>query len=150
MFSVDARSKRLLEPSTQIAFHAVLDQVHKTGLAKGDTLVFNNVKLNLGDGYHSNHGIFIAPKPGLYVFSASVTSYPSADSHVFTAVIVKNGTPLAGLIGNGGSKDIVSDQGSGTVTMLLETNDEVWVKLTYPENIEIRGGTLSSFTGFLL
>lgn len=134
-----------------VAFHAVCSNAHVTGIDLNDNIVFEDVKLNLGDSYHASHGLFIAPVPGVYLFSASVTSSNTENQLVIDAAIVKNGEELARLKGRGDLNPRATEgQGSVTVAMVLNRNDEVWVKNIWPDDATIQGGGFSSFTGVLV
>lgn len=64
-----------MDPEVGVAFHAVLTGHEHPDLGSNQVVIFDSVKLNIGDGYHPNHGLFIAPMDGVYVFSASVLSF---------------------------------------------------------------------------
>ena len=49
----------------------------------------------------------------------------------------------AGVIGRG-------DQGTSSVVIDLDANDEVWVKHVWPASAGLRGDYLTSFTGFIV
>lgn len=131
-----------------IAFHAVAD-ANQSHLGKGQNIVFETVLLNLGSGYHNQHGIFIAPVGGLYVFSVSILNQPLQSHEIIEAVLLKNGVKLAISLANGTPKTV--DQGSITATTQLQDGDEVWVEVYYPgTDAFVYGNKFSSFTGFLL
>lgn len=68
---------------------AFTDRIHsqKDNLNIGVTIVFDSVLLNEGNGYHSNHGIFIAPVTVLYVLSVSIVHI--LDANYVKVILVK-------------------------------------------------------------
>ncbi|XP_060555247.1 multimerin-2-like [Ruditapes philippinarum] len=129
-----------------VAFHAVLTPYHIDHLGDNDNIRFDRVLLNEGDGYHNQHGLFITPKPGFYLFSVTLaTNYDGP----FFAELRKNGAILVNLSGNGQAGGYL-DQSSVTVVTKLNAGDEVWVVHTGPVDGSIFGNYFSSFTGVLL
>lgn len=153
-FLVDHVSKRLLltgsasKPST-VAFHAVNTQSDVNNIGPQQTILFNSVLLNNGNGFHANHGAFFAPKAGLYLFSVSLLSSHQPNRYV-EANIVKNNSPLAMIYALGTNDGSDRDQGSVTVTVELAEGDEVWVRHENPTIGSMGGYRGSSFTGVML
>ena len=111
--------------------------------------MFETVLLNIGNGYHDNHGLFTAPVSGIYVFSVSMMNQADSDHHRIQVGLKKNGVYLARTMSDG--KSINYDQGSFTVTSQLDAGDDVWVAVYNPlTNVYLFGNRYSSFTGFLL
>ncbi|XP_060594391.1 uncharacterized protein LOC132748774 [Ruditapes philippinarum] len=129
-----------------VAFHAVLSSPYIDHLGDNDNIRFDSVLLNEGDGYHNQHGLFITPKPGFYLFS--VTLAANYDKK-FYAQLKKNGATLVSLSGNGQAGGYL-DQGSATIVTKLNAGDEVWVVHTVPVDGSIWGNYYGSFTGVLL
>jgi hypothetical protein len=127
-----------------VAFHAVSDKGKISHLGSNENIKFETILLNAGGGYHSQHGLFIAPKAGIYLFSTSVLT---AQTMAYSQ-ITKNGTPLAKVYGLGNSA--IAEQGSVTVATQLNSGDEVWVKHIYPAGGDIWGERFTSFTGVLI
>lgn len=144
----DVRPKRfVVDREVPAAFHAVSDRGEMTHIGKDQTVVFENVLLNIGGDFHINHSLFIAEMPGVYMFSASILSFVNAHPE-FSAAIVKNGGNLALIYGH--SDNGRHDQGSVTVVTQLDAGDEVWVKLLSPDDGSIYGGRYTTFSGALL
>ncbi|XP_053386920.1 uncharacterized protein LOC123542592 [Mercenaria mercenaria] len=140
-------AERWTRSVSQVAFHAVvLTPVDHLG--RGQTVVFDTVRLNLSGGYNRFTGIFTASKPGLYLFSLSVLSYTDPKPK-FNVFIVKNGGSLAKVYGHGGSSGKRS-QGSVTVVMQLNKGDHVWARNVNVHDASIGGWGYTSFTGVLL
>ncbi|XP_060575200.1 cerebellin-2-like [Ruditapes philippinarum] len=126
-----------------VAFHATIDvQTHVTQLTIGQTIVFDSVHLNIGGGYHSSGGLFIAPTAGIYMFSLSVML--NTPSHWISLELLKNGAILAETYANG------YDQGSVSVATQLKVGDEVFVKVHGSDSGMVYGEKLTSFTGALI
>jgi len=108
--------------------------------------MFDTIDLNLGNGFRSVHSNFIAPRAGIYLFSATLLTHTTpVEIH---AAITVNGVPVAKIFGHASSGR--HDQGSHTVIVLLEADDEVCVRNINLENRAIYGYLYSSFSGVLL
>lgn len=132
-----------------MAFHAVCRIGTVENVAAGDTVIFDDVKLNVGDGYHDAIGVFIAPRAGLYLFSVSVTSENSEGKYYIDTAVVKGGDVLGYTKSRGSTHN--ADQGSITVPVVLQEGEEVWVKVIWPSQTAIRGENgYTSFMGVLV
>lgn len=87
-----------LAPSTFAAFHSVVSNCEKN-IVDDQTVLFDLISPNIGDGYHSINGVFISPTHGLYVFSVSIATKLSSSSHDISAKLVKNVLILGVVIG---------------------------------------------------
>ncbi|KAL4225655.1 hypothetical protein ACF0H5_016344 [Mactra antiquata] len=131
-----------------VAFHATIKAANDvTHINQGQKLVFDKVKLSIGGGYHSEHGLFIAPKAGIYIFSVSVLS---SNHNSLEAVLQKNGVRLAGAYADSYNDGSPFEQGSVTIVTQLALGDEVYVVNAYPDNTVLHTHDLSSFMGCLL
>ncbi|XP_037630354.1 complement C1q-like protein 2 [Sebastes umbrosus] len=108
---------------------------------------YNNVFLNLGDGYNTDTGIFTVPRCGVYslavtVYSSSITSLMACGN------LLVNGQMVASVIERKGQDD--EDSATVVVSVKLKTGDEVKVNL--PEGCAICDdhNNFNTFTGFLL
>ena len=128
-----------------VAFHAVIPDGEHPHLGLNQKIVFDRVLNNLGGGYHNQHGLFIAPTAGVYIFSTSILSY-THNSDSLTVSILKNGATLGAAYAHGESLD----QGSVSVVTQLATGDEVWVGHRYGSTESIWGDYYSSFMGCLI
>ncbi|KAL4221767.1 hypothetical protein ACF0H5_020021 [Mactra antiquata] len=105
---------RNVEP--QVAFFASLTHP-LTNLGHNQDIPFDNVIINLGNGYNNNHGTFIAPVAGLYVFGVTLHRYVDGAWGHF----VVNGNVIAKL-------DIFDSQISQMVIVYLHQGDDVSVQ----------------------
>lgn len=132
-----------INPENPVAFHALIDGGDITGLGIGQNIVFDRVLLNLGNCYHEQHGVFIAPVQGLYLFSVSILSHSHTDQ--IDVQLVKDGIGLGRVYAY---DQVRRSQGSVTVVAQLNAQDEVWTEVSYGDSLW--GGPQSSFTGVLL
>lgn len=141
-------SRRLAINTEQpVAFHAVAE-ASQSHLGKGQNIIFETVLLDLGNGFHVNHGVFEAPAAGVYVFSVSVMNVRGSNPGMYVN-FVKNGGVLSRGMADGSQGGY--SQGSITAAVQLQVGDEVWCEVYYPEDSgQIFGGRYSTFTGFLL
>ncbi|XP_053383625.1 complement C1q-like protein 4 [Mercenaria mercenaria] len=131
-----------------VAFHAVRDGGEYPHLGKYQHIVFSTVLLNIGNGYSANHGIFTAPKAGLYIFSASILSNYKPATSLFAADIVKGGHVLARVYGHGVNG--YHDQRLATVVTQLRAGEQVWVRLNCCANDSLWGYRYTTFSGSLI
>jgi len=126
-----------------IAFQA-MKTVRQDAIGKNQNILFETVTVNLGNGYHPQHGIFIVQKSGLYVITAT-TLHP-AQGTFFNGAIEHQGVPVAYIYGNG------NDWGHSTQTVLIQAiaGDEIWVRNVGPSNESIYGNGYSTFSGYLI
>ncbi|XP_052774313.1 uncharacterized protein LOC128212944 [Mya arenaria] len=134
--------QRRSPPEMAIAFTAV-KVAAQTGTGINQNILFENVILNQGNGFHSNHGVFIAPQSGIYLFTASLLH--QAQSIAMHAAIIHEGRIVTKI---DGSNDWT--QSSQTVVIQVNTGEEVWVSTIDYEHENIHGDSFSAFSGFLL
>ncbi|XP_038059146.1 collagen alpha-1(X) chain-like [Patiria miniata] len=130
--------------SSAIAFSAYrTSSVSSTG---SDTIIFDNIQTNLGDGYHSQSGVFICSIPGAYFFTTSFLSLNSAIRPVVH--LIKNGEVIFTIYD---SHDNYYHQSSNSAILVLAARDRVWLKFA-GANRGIFSNSLkySYFSGFLL
>ncbi|XP_045188011.2 uncharacterized protein LOC123545766 [Mercenaria mercenaria] len=144
---MNRQNRLVLNQEGPFAFHAVSDKHEIPHLQIDQSILFETVLLNIGGAYHSNHSLFIAETPGVYLFSVSILSFVN-DRSEYTAALVKNGGNLALIYGHGDSGR--HDQGSVTVVTQLKAGDEVWVKLLSSADDSIYGGRYTTFSGVML
>ena len=139
------RPSRIVLGEVPVAFHAVFAKSDSPALGLNQKIVFERVNLNLGNAYHNQHGLFIAPAPGLYMFSTSVVSHNNENVQ---SALMKNGVIIAGAFAV--STYGRYDQGSVSVVTQLVAGDEIWVEERYDDHSVVHGNYQSSFMGILV
>ena len=127
------------------------DLVHCT---KYQHVIFDSVKINQGTGYNHIHGIFTAPKAGIYAFSTTLSVTPSNNYHV--AMVKGNATNQIGYLY--ADAPSIWLQRSTTVLTQMNQNEQVWMVCVDDSHIEgdhkhgYEGATdyHSHFSGFLI
>jgi len=137
--------RRQLSMGEPVAFFAG-KQASQTGIGLNQDIMFDAIKLNLGNGFRSVHSNFVAPRAGAYLFSATVLTHITPVE--IRAAITVNNVTVARIFGHASSGR--HDQGSHTVIVHLQAWDEVCVRNIDLENRVIFGELFSSFGGVLL
>nr|XP_011414239.2 complement C1q-like protein 4 [Crassostrea gigas] len=135
---------------SQIAFHVRLTH-NIVNLGIHQSIEFDKVLLNDGNGYSIYSGHFVAPVSGLYVFAWTISS---GDHHCIVYDVVKNNEILVYFISDANDhRDWAVS--SGTAVTRMNAGDRVWIRVS---NIEIycshyvfgTGLGTSSFAGYLI
>ena len=113
-------------------------------MSPNQDIVFNDVLLNVGSAYHSAHGIFVAPVPGVYFFTMSLLAYGTTNHH---AKLVKDGQELARSDFNDND---YHDGSSQTVIVQLKKGNVIAVQNADYSGMLYTGLNYSTFSGFLL
>lgn len=128
----------------RVSFSANLNSTHLT-LGAGQTVIYDDILTNDGNGYNSKTGVFTCPFAGTYMFVVDSLSYPGiwlklkVNKHV---VAILHVSPLI--------KDKhVLTQISRTAILKLKLGDHVKVENT-AKNGEVFGLRYSGFSGTLL
>lgn len=143
-FSEKRISSRSVPVGDPIAFSAFTWQ-NQDNLGLEQIIKFPHVELNIGNSFHPASSVFIAPKAGIYLFSATVLSDGQSASELHATIAVNDRNIC---IAFGDARKY--DQGSQTVVLQLRANDEVFVRVTGYSNVSVYGSTYSSFSGALL
>ena len=80
--------------SGKVAFHAYLDNSDGE-IKKDDVLKFTKVFVNDGQGYNPSTGIFKAPYPGVYKFTAHVCGIEKEEVEDVKYGVSKNGKQVS-------------------------------------------------------
>ncbi|XP_062591370.1 complement C1q-like protein 4 [Saccostrea cucullata] len=146
-----SKEKRIVPQGqqSQVAFHAHLSQ-NQNNLGIHQAIHFNTVLLNEGNGYSVHAGEFVAPVPGLYVFSWSIAS---GDRTCMKYEFVKNSAVLFYSISDSADHSDWAVS-SGTAVTRMNSGDRAWIRvsdfITCSHTVFGTGFGTSSFTGFLL
>ncbi|KAL3852118.1 hypothetical protein ACJMK2_015801 [Sinanodonta woodiana] len=129
-----------------IAFNSFLSK-NTSSFGIQQPIYFDNITLNIGNGYDTRHGLFRAPRNGTYTFSTSVTTPASSQIAV---EIVKNGEQLVQLRT---INDYTWSMATNVVNVNLIKGDDVWVRhsaIGDANVLQIDDGLYTSFSGFLV
>jgi len=137
-------SFRQSAPTEAVVFTAVKTQTQEH-IGINQNIVFDHVEINEGNGYHSDHGLFIAPVSGIYMFTCTLLRPPSPK--YLHALIVHSGREVVRVYASAGS---TWDQGSHTVFIQVNAGEEVWVTNADYDNEVVTGSNYSSFSGYLM
>ncbi|KAK3587264.1 hypothetical protein CHS0354_034408 [Potamilus streckersoni] len=108
----------------------------------GKPIVFDDIYLNVGNGYDRNSGIFRAPVAGLYLVLMTISS---GGFHTPDVEIVKNGSPLCRVVVYTFNTATVGSPCN--VLVDLDVGDEVWARdVLLKEGVGIRGQYYSTFS----
>ena len=133
------------EADNHIAFYATLS-AHTT-LGQKQTIEFDQILTNIGNGYNGVSGVFTVPITGVYQFSTTMLQFTSTQNEIHTQ-LMKNNNVVGQNFGN-------SNRASATQTVIVsaQKGDIVYVRHheligTTPQTIHGLG--YSSFCGFLI
>ncbi|VDI04340.1 Hypothetical predicted protein [Mytilus galloprovincialis] len=142
--------KRLLlntNTSNMVTFYAFMN-THETNPGRHQTLIFDDVKINLGSAYSQNSGLFTAPGHGIYVFTWTVVA--DDYGYVYSEIVI-NTTPYGSILTNSQeNRDFHTV--TGIVVAEVNKGDEIYIR-TNP-NYPIKGRIVSdssqrtSFSGW--
>ncbi|XP_061180688.1 uncharacterized protein LOC133189310 [Saccostrea echinata] len=144
--------KRIVPPTPDsatenIAFHAYLSTDTASGLRQHHTLIFDTVKVNKGQGYHKDDGIFILPRSGVYVFAWTVAVQTSGWASV---EIVVNGQIAGSTFADGDGTSWA--EGAGFIIVEGKVGDHVYLRMHENGNgvVSSNGRARTSFSGWRL
>ena len=127
-----------------IAFQATLTSGHLGPNYAAGVIKFNDVSVNIGNGYDSSTGKFTAPVKGLYQFTAAYLQQNGYTSHVR---LMKNNAVVSDMYANHKNYD----QLTKTILVTLEKGDTFWVKLEKSSIYSVYGSArYTQFNGFLI
>ena len=120
-------------------------QIPKAG-PKNGSIVFNDIKSNIGNHYDPTTGKFTCVYPGVYFFSISL--YQTYTNHYTFCFIQRNGARLMEVSSDsGGSTDNAYFQASNNVFVHLNKGDVVNLYTVKPVTTMDR---LTTFSGFMI
>ena len=140
------RERFLANAEGAVAFQAHMS-TDLTHIGIHQKIPFDSISLNLGNAYHGTHGLFIAPRAGIYIFSGSILAHHTKEIEMS---FMKNGAYIGGGILAHSAVNQGFNQGSATVVAQLKAGDEVWIENLYPDNTSIRASIYTCFMGCLI
>ena len=133
-------------------FNPVLFSAYKSssegGISTQVTIRFDSTYINIGEHYHTEDGIFIAPVSGIYMFHWTIATGGSPFS---TQLMVGGTVKASNLVPFPGG----TDSGSAMVIISVQKEEHVWIQI-YGSNKHVYGGSSSfgsnqsTFSGILL
>ncbi|KAL4239812.1 Complement C1q-like protein 4 [Mactra antiquata] len=112
------------------AFMAALS--NDRNCSKGQKVVFDDIKLNRGQGYSKSNGIFTAPITGTYMFTTTLSSDPNGTYHI--ALVKGNATnEIAYMYAVSTTQ---WSESSTTVVTHLDAGNDVWMVCVSNSKIE--------------
>lgn len=129
-----------------VAFHVRLSRDPVT-FKSGKTLVYDDVRINIGGGYNKTTGHFTAPVSGVYAFFVNCMALVDA-THFQEARILLEGMQLASCLSHRPGADIW-DFGGAQVLVHMTAGQKIWMAHELGD-VHARGGFWQMFSGFLL
>ncbi|XP_061197163.1 complement C1q-like protein 2 [Saccostrea echinata] len=132
-----------------VSFSAYKNQ-SQGGLNKRHIIKFEKTILNLGNHYHPEDGIFIAPVSGVYLFHWTINNYGDL---AYTNILV------GGKVMSTTTTSVTSSYNSGSALVIVhvQKGEHVWIQTCCGSGHEVHGNTLgldnsfqSTFSGTLL
>ena len=109
-----------------------------------DAIKFNDVSINVGNGYNPGTGKFTAPVDGIYLISLSYVQQNRYSSHV---QLIKDGAMYSDVHANHKNYD----QLSKTVLIQLKKGQNIWVRLVKSSIYAVNGSRkYTTFSGYLI
>ena len=145
-FAEKSRQRNAIVSESPVAFMAWIGAtIHHVGV--NQNIIFDQVRLNLGGGYHNQHGIFIVPQPGIYLFSSTLMTNNDPAHLEIHGFLVVDGQVVARILGH--MNNSLVDQSSQTVIVQVNKGQEVWVRNEINDS-SYWGAAYSTFSGYLL
>jgi hypothetical protein len=116
-------------------------------LSPHQTLVFDHVITNAGNGYDRSTGVFTAPIAGYYAFFLVMMEPSGATHHDLSVSIVKNGAIVDQAYVHNDPSDL-AEQGYTHSVIQLSAGDRVWARQETGDSV--RGSLWTVFTGYLV
>ncbi|XP_061162813.1 complement C1q-like protein 4 [Saccostrea echinata] len=148
--SRNKKEKRLLLGPTSVhhqyvTFYARLLKPYTT-LNDRETIVFESVVTNAGQGYDGNTGIFVCPVSGFYQFASTIVSESGTDKNI-DAELMHNGQQIAHLH----ATLYGYDEGTQIANIHCAQGERVWIRhLQGAGDSRRMPAGYSSFSGALL
>lgn len=137
---------RQISQKGPVAFSAYLDHnVEHAG--EGQTIKFNQILINDGNGYNRYTGVFTAPESGVYFFTFTIHN----QQHQTNARLVKDSQNIVGSVVD--TKETTeNNMSTNSAVITVEAGQAVWVEqlTSNAELISVSNYRQVTFSGFLL
>lgn len=138
----------ILDAQLKPVIFSAYKQSSESGISNHVTIRFERTYINLGNPYHTENGIFIAPVTGVYLFHWTTIS---GSSDFSTQLMVDGTSRASAYVPYPGGVD------SSSAMAIIEVNmdDHVWIQI-YGSSEYVYGGSnsfgsyQSTFSGILL
>ena len=130
-----------------VAFYAYMSS-SMSNVGGHHTLLFDVLKTNAGNGFHSTSGVFMAPRSGFYVFTWTIRVYNTGQHSV---ELVVNGQGVGALYEHSGPGE--DDMSSTTAVVYVNEGEDVFLRTKMDFNqgvIDTSVHGYSSFAGWKL
>jgi hypothetical protein len=114
-------------------------------MAVGNKLVFRTTTSNIGHGYNNSTGIFTAPVPGTYQFSAHICIHTYSE---FGLAFISDDQEIHRDFITGANNFYHCD--TSTATVQLRKDSQVYLKCTYAGKLFENGDYWNTFSGSIL
>ncbi|CAC5394208.1 C1QL [Mytilus coruscus] len=126
----DSQRRMLLangdESTVKVAFDAILTHSLDHSSIEDTTIVFDSILTNVGNAYVKDFGAFIAPIPGVYLFTYTIHAGGAGD--IFGTLMV-NGQRKTSIHVDGSSHSILIASSSRTAILSLNQGDRVYIHI---------------------
>ncbi|XP_053389870.1 caprin-2-like [Mercenaria mercenaria] len=132
--------------NVQIAFSSYLSS-HAYHLQPEQTIPFDEILINQGQGFDTSTSKFTCPVSGVYVFQSSVMA--QRYDYVQTE-IVKNGYVVVRMYAATDKSTTRFDQGFNSGITECYKGEKVWVRIVEHWGTQVRSSRFTTFSGYLL
>ncbi|XP_060580550.1 complement C1q-like protein 4 [Ruditapes philippinarum] len=148
---IDRKERFLLDGNEgPVAFTAAINARVVEHVGLNETVKFDTVITNVGNGFDNTTGVFTAPLPGIYMFSCSLLDHMDGvhGNVKLHAEIVQNDKVIGRVFAHAG--DNYRDQGAQTVFVRVNQGDRIFIRSVDNKDLGIGGELYSTFSGFLM
>ncbi|XP_061194076.1 adiponectin-like [Saccostrea echinata] len=138
----------VLVDQTDPVFFSAYKSSGTSGISTRTIIRFEQTYINIGNHYHTEDGIFIAPMTGIYMFHWTIAT---GGTDFYTQLIVGGTAQASNYVPHPGGPD----SSSAMVIINVNKDDHIWIQI-YGSNEHVYGGShgegniQSTFTGILL
>ena len=133
-----------------VAFTAALSARVVEHVGLNETIQFDTVLTNIGNGFDNTTGVFTAPVSGIYMFTCSLIDHMEGvhGTAKLHAEIVQNDKVLGRIFAH--ATDTYRDQGSQTVFAQVNQGDRIFIRSVDNKDLGLGGELYSTFSGYLM